>query len=60
MHDPIDPRFPLDRSPALLLTEAIERHRDEKWKGEPVTDPTDARLYDAALWFRSQQQELEP
>lgn len=54
---------PVLRAPGVLdalrtLTEAIERHRDEKYEGAIVTDRLDARLYEAAVWVRDNEQEL--
>ena len=43
----------------LILVAAIEAHRDRKYEGAEVTDPRDAHLYAVAVWFRSNQQEIE-
>ena len=42
----------MPKTPAELLAEAIEAHRDSKYNGGQVTDPLDSTLYDAAVWFR--------
>lgn len=40
---------------AEILCDAIEAHRDAKYRGGQVTDSFDAHLYDVAVWFRTWQ-----
>jgi len=51
-HTPGSKGAVMPETPAELLAEAIEAHRDAKYNGGQVTDPLDSTLYDAAVWFR--------
>lgn len=51
----------MPQTPAELLCEAIEAHRDAKYAGAIVRDSFDSELYDAAVWFRTwQDHALDP
>ena len=45
----------MTRTPAELLTEAIETHRNQKYHGGTITDPLDITLYTTAVWWRTWQ-----
>jgi hypothetical protein len=51
----------MSESPAQILADAIEAHRDTKYGGGLVTDPLDLELYNTAVWFRTwQDHALDP